>query len=396
MSTHLSLQHAQRCIAAAIAEAQRQRLAVCVAVVDAHANLLAFVRMDDSVPGAIDLAQRKARSAALFRLPSGELGRLAGPGQPLWSIEQSNGGLACFAAGRCRRFLPGWRRRLRRQRGPGPIHRRGRRGHGNNPEVIEMKQKRILVTGAGSGFGREVALRLAARGHRTIAGVRGAGQAADLREEAGRRGVPLRVETLDITVAADRERAWEWDIDVLLNNAGSAEAGASAEIPLELVRALFETNVFANLELTQGFVRRMVEQKRGGKVLFVSSIAGLITGPYTGPYCASKHALEAFAEALHAELKPFGIQVGTINPGPYQTGFNDRMMETWKRWYDPQRHFTDHSGVRFPFEQYDPEEMIARMVELAEADEGPFRTLLPQAFVEVVKDEQAQAWQRRL
>ncbi len=60
---------------------------------------------------------------------------------------------------------------------------------------------------------------------------------------------------------------------MLLNNAGSAEAGASAEIPLELVRALFETNVFANLELTQGFVRRMVEQKRGGKVLFVSSIA---------------------------------------------------------------------------------------------------------------------------
>ncbi|ESZ83820.1 hypothetical protein V441_08130 [Pseudomonas aeruginosa DHS29] len=68
-------------------------------MVDAHANLLAFVRMDDSVPGAIDLAQRKARSAALFRLPSGELGRLAGPGQPLWSIEQSNGGLACFAGG---------------------------------------------------------------------------------------------------------------------------------------------------------------------------------------------------------------------------------------------------------------------------------------------------------
>lgn len=213
-----------------------------------------------------------------------------------------------------------------------------------------MKQKRILVTGAGSGFGREVALRLAARGHRTIAGVRGAGQAADLREEAGRRGVPLRVETLDITVAADRERAWEWDIDVLLNNAGSAEAGASAEIPLELVRALFETNVFANLELTQGFVRRMVEQKRGGKVLFVSSIAGLITGPYTGPYCASKHALEAFAEALHAELKPFGIQVGTINPGPYQTGFNDRMMETLVRpaapLHRPQRRALSLRAVR--------------------------------------------------
>ncbi|WP_400588673.1 SDR family oxidoreductase [Pseudomonas aeruginosa] len=216
-----------------------------------------------------------------------------------------------------------------------------------------MKQKRILVTGAGSGFGREVALRLAARGHRTIAGVRGAGQAADLREEAGRRGVPLRVETLDITVAADRERAWEWDIDVLLNNAGSAEAGASAEIPLELVRALFETNVFANLELTQGFVRRMVEQKRGGKVLFVSSIAGLITGPYTGPYCASKHALEAFAEALHAELKPFGIQVGTINPGPYQNRLqrsHDGNLETLVRpaapLHRPQRRALSLRAVR--------------------------------------------------
>ncbi len=83
MSTHLSLQHAQRCIAAAIAEARRQRLAVCVAVVDAHANLLAFVRMDDSVPGAIDLAQRKARSAALFRLPSGVSGASAAQDQSI-------------------------------------------------------------------------------------------------------------------------------------------------------------------------------------------------------------------------------------------------------------------------------------------------------------------------
>ncbi|MGC3494911.1 short-chain dehydrogenase, partial [Pseudomonas aeruginosa] len=65
-----------------------------------------------------------------------------------------------------------------------------------------MKDKRIVVTGAGCGFGGEVALRLAARGLRTIAGVRGGGQAADQRDEAGRRGVPLRVDTLDFTVAA--------------------------------------------------------------------------------------------------------------------------------------------------------------------------------------------------
>lgn len=71
------------------------------------------------------------------------------------------------------------------------------------------------------------------------------------------------------------------------------------------------------------------------------------------------------------------------------------MMETWKSWYDPQKHFTDHSGLKFPFEQYDPEEMVAKMVEVVEGDGGPFRNLLPAHFVDIVKQDQQDAWTRQ-
>ncbi|WP_323118241.1 SDR family oxidoreductase [Burkholderia alba] len=257
-----------------------------------------------------------------------------------------------------------------------------------------MERKRILVTGAGSGFGREVALRLAAHGHDVTAGVQITPQITELAREAAARGVELRVEKLDVTSARDRAYAAQREVDVLFNNAGDAEAGAISEIPVEIVRDLFDTNVFGPLALTQDIVRGMVGRRRG-KIVFVSSIAGLITGPYTGAYCASKHALEAVAEAMHHELAVAGIQVSVINPGPYRTGFNDRMMETPRRWYDPRRHATAPDSLRFPFDQFDPEEMIARMVEVAERDDGLFRNLLPAGMASFVREDQAAAWTRR-
>ncbi|VBE83425.1 SDR family oxidoreductase [Burkholderia pseudomallei] len=234
-----------------------------------------------------------------------------------------------------------------------------------------MTGKRILVTGAGSGFGREVALRLAAKGHCVIAGVQIAPQITELSAEAAR-----------------------WDVDVLLNNAGAGEAGALVDLPADIVRELFETNVFGPLELTQQVARGMIARGRG-RIVFVSSIAGLITGAYTGAYCASKHALEAIAEAMHLELAAHGVQIAVVNPGPYRTGFNDRMMETPRRWLDPARDAATPETLTFPLEQFDPQEMIEKMVDVTEADGGLFRNLLPAAAEQIVRDEQAHAWTRR-
>ncbi|WP_396332683.1 SDR family oxidoreductase [Burkholderia anthina] len=257
-----------------------------------------------------------------------------------------------------------------------------------------MATKRILITGAGTGFGREVALRLAQHGHDVTAGVRTTAEIDALTHDAAQRDTTVRAVKLDVTSAYDRARAAELDIDVLVHNAGVGEAGALVDLPVEIVRELFDVNVFGPLELTQQIARGMLARKHG-KIVFVSSIAGLITGPFTGAYCASKHAVEAVAEAMHAELAPHGIRVAVVNPGPYRTGFNDRMMETPRRWHDPAVHTVTPERLTFPLEQHDPEEMIAKMVDVIERDGGAFRNLLPQSSEAFVRAEQAHAWDRQ-
>lgn len=87
-----------------------------------------------------------------------------------------------------------------------------------------------------------------------------------------------------------------------------------------MVRRTFETNIFANLELTQQVIRKFVDASTAGRIVIVSSRGGLLTAYGLGAYCASKHALEAIAASLRDELAPTGITVQTINPGPYLWG----------------------------------------------------------------------------
>ncbi len=260
-----------------------------------------------------------------------------------------------------------------------------------------MNTKRVLITGAGSGFGRESAFRLAEHGHQVIAAVQYENQIPEMKQLAKSRGVEMRAEKLDLLSQADRDAAFQWEIDVLVNNAAMGEGGPIAEIPVELVRKVFDVNVFSTLALTQGFVKQMV--KRGnGRVIFVSSVAGLVSGPYLGAYTSSKHALEAVAECLRAELAPHGIQVATLNPGPYGTGFNERMIEASRRWYDPNRNFTrpeDLAKLQERFEkQFDPEEIVEAMVALVEGESGKYRNVLPKEFEEIVRKRQEEAWTR--
>ena len=254
--------------------------------------------------------------------------------------------------------------------------------------------KTILITGAASGFGRLVAFDIARRGHRVIATARRTTQLDEIKESARAEGLDIEVEKLDVTEAADRERIFERDIDVLLSNAGTMEAGPIAEQPIELLREMFEVNLFAGIALAQGFTKQFV-RKRRGRIVLVSSMGGLWTVPYGAGYCASKHALEAVAEGLRAELAPFGIQVATINPGAFATGFNERGAASM-RWYDPARNFTaaeSLAGVRQMLEhQYDPRSMANVIVEVV-LSEGPrFRNVYPSEAEDHIKRIQQDAW----
>jgi hypothetical protein len=254
----------------------------------------------------------------------------------------------------------------------------------------------ILVTGAGTGFGIEIAFRLAAQGHDVIAGVEIVAQVWALEQEAKRRGVKLRIEKLDVTSEEDREKAWQWDVDVLFNNAGISEGGSMVDIPAANLRRQFEVNVFGPMLLTQGFARKMVARK-SGKIIFMSSQAGLTSDPFTGAYSGSKHAVEAFAEALGKELREFGVQVATVNPGPFLTGFNDRMFEAWRSWKDdPSRRIFDYENISYLYEQYDPEPVVETSVGLVTGAVTTYRNLVPQEMAPQMRRQLAAVWGQRV
>ena len=268
-----------------------------------------------------------------------------------------------------------------------------------------MKPKRILITGAGSGFGELAAIGLAREGHDVIAGVQIWPQATALRCKVEGLGVKnLRVEKLDLLHPYDVQHALSWDIDILVNNAAIAESGPMTEIPMELLRRMFEGNFFAPLELTQRFVRKFIDDRRPGKIVFTSSIGGLISIPYGGPYAATKHALEAIAGSMHAELAPFGIQVQVINPGGYLTGFNETEAESASHWMDDRRNYVKRAEVQGFFDRIlgdeqnrlDPQLMADAMVKIIPDDTGLFRNVVPQLAEDMVKTVQRDTWTHRI
>ena len=187
--------------------------------------------------------------------------------------------------------------------------------------------KTVMITGAGSGFGKGASIALAARGHDVIATTETEAQATALRDEAP----GLRVEKLDITTD-DVARASEWEIDVLVDNAGAGQTGPLADVPIDRVRRLFDVNVFGTLAVTQAVLPRMVA-RGSGRIIIMSSIAGVLSAPAFGPYSMTKHALEAMGKAMRGELAGQGIDVCLLNPGPYLTGFNDRMADSMWEWF---------------------------------------------------------------
>ena len=171
-----------------------------------------------------------------------------------------------------------------------------------------------LVTGASRGIGRATALELASRGFDVIATMRDPNAGADLEADG------VRVERLDVTRADAFPMPSE--LRVLVNNAGVEAPHPSFErTPMELWRAMFETNVFGLIDVT----RRAIPALRagggaGGAVLCnITSSSLFAPVPFYAPYRASKAAVSVLGESLRTELAPFGIRVLEIMPGPIDT-----------------------------------------------------------------------------
>ena len=182
----------------------------------------------------------------------------------------------------------------------------------------------VLITGCSSGIGRATALEAAARGHRVFASARDPATIAELVKEGSID--PLRLDVTDsssIAAAVASVLGKTGRLDALVNNAGYAQYGAAEDVTPEEWRRQFDVNLFGAIDATRAVLSAMRGAGRG-TIVNVSSVAGKIAIPFSAPYCSSKHALEAFSDALRVEVAPFGIRVVVVEAGPIATNFTAR------------------------------------------------------------------------
>ncbi len=187
--------------------------------------------------------------------------------------------------------------------------------------------KSVLVTGASTGIGRSTALRLDRSGWRVFAGVRKEGDAASLREAASDRLEPLMLDVTDASqIAAAAERIGEAvggdGLDGLVNNAGIAVPGPLETLPIDDFKRQIDVNLSAQVAVTQAMLPAI--RRASGRIVFITSIGGLMAFPMFGAYHAAKFGLEAVGDVFRQELRPWGISVSVVEPGSIATPIWER------------------------------------------------------------------------
>jgi NAD(P)-dependent dehydrogenase (short-subunit alcohol dehydrogenase family) len=194
-------------------------------------------------------------------------------------------------------------------------------------------RRTVLLTGANGGIGSAIALHLAGRGDTVIASVRDEVKAEWLRERAQRAGRELTTVLLDVTdpdscarAVAEARQHGGGRIDVLINNAGMGMGGAIEDITDDDAHAIMELNTHGPIRLAR-LVLPVMRRQRAGRIVNVSSLAGRVSMPLMGWYCASKQALEAASDALRMEAARFGVRVILVEPGSHATKLWDGVFQ---------------------------------------------------------------------
>jgi NAD(P)-dependent dehydrogenase (short-subunit alcohol dehydrogenase family) len=189
----------------------------------------------------------------------------------------------------------------------------------------------VVVTGASTGIGRACAFELDARGFRVFAGVRRDVDGEALRAAASPRLTPLSIDVTDpasiaAAVAVVEAATGIAGLTGLVNNAGIAVPGTLEYLDIDRIRRQFDVNVIGQIAVTQAFLPAI--RQATGRIVNMGSISGRLAAPFIAPYAMSKHALEAFSDALRMELRPWKIHVALIEPGAVRTEIWEKGLQT--------------------------------------------------------------------
>jgi NADP-dependent 3-hydroxy acid dehydrogenase YdfG len=239
-----------------------------------------------------------------------------------------------------------------------------------------------FITGASTGFGRLLAEEVLKAGGKVVATARKLDKVADLEAKYPQTAKALALDVTDagqVDSAVTQALAKFGRVDVLVNNAGYGLAGAIEEVSEAEFMPMFETNVFGLLRVTRAFLPHLRKQ-RGGHIINLSSIGGVVASPGIGFYNATKFAVEGISEALAGEVAPLGVRVTIIEPGPFRTDFLGRsgvVAKTRIADYDAtagnmRKYFAENDGKQ----KGNPLRAVQAMMQVVESPNPPLRLLL--------------------
>lgn len=250
-----------------------------------------------------------------------------------------------------------------------------------------------FITGCSSGFGREIAKAVLARGWNAVVTARSVASIADIANDFPASALSLTLDVTNkrqITDAIENAEARFGAIDVLVNNAGYGYRAAVEEGDDAEVRRLFDTNVFGLIDVTKAVLPGM-RMRRSGHIINISSVAGRIASPGAGYYAASKFAVNGLSDGLAKEVAPFGIKVTIIEPGPFRTDFAGRSTRDPS---EPLEAYTETAGkqraistARHGRQAGDPVRAAQAIIRVAESKHPPLHLLLSGATIDRVRAE---------